>query len=93
MLAFYQPYTNTDACLYAGTFIQHDKLNILKQYLHETYLQDCLRLITVRLGVLSLLLSFPSGPQKCLYRNTADMGHFTNVVLVPLSWIHLLILC
>lgn len=51
MLAFHQPYTNTDASFYAGTFIQHDNLNILKQYLRKTYLQDCLRLITEQFGV------------------------------------------
>lgn len=91
MLAFQQPYTNTDACLYAGTFIQHDNLNILKQYLHRTYLQDCLRLITVQFGVWSLLLShFPQFCKKCLYRNAADTGrHCSNVVLVPYSWTRL----
>lgn len=39
MHAFHQAYTNTEACLYAGTFIQHDHLNILRQYLHRPYLQ------------------------------------------------------
>lgn len=84
------PYTNTDACLYAGTFIQHDNLNILKQYLDKTYLQDCLRLITAQffVGFVSSL-TFPSSPQKCLHRNAADMGHCSNVVLVLYSWIHL----
>lgn len=40
MRAFHQPYTNTKACYYAGTFIQHDNLNILRQYLHKPYLLD-----------------------------------------------------
>lgn len=62
---------------------------MLKQYLHKTYLQDCLRLITLQFGVLSLLLSH--FPQVCrnVYRNAADRGHCSNVVLAPYSWIHL----
>lgn len=58
MLAFRQPYTNTAARSYAGTFIQHDNLNIPRRYLHKPYLPDCLvALITLQFGALSRLHS------------------------------------
>lgn len=91
MLAFRQPYTNTAARSYAGTFIQHDNLNILRRYLHKPYLPDCLiALITLQFGALSRLHSRFSWVYKHvsiqMWQTPSTVS--SGVALVLHSWIH-----
>lgn len=91
MLAFRQPYTNTAARSHAGTFIQHDNLNILRRYLHKPYLPDCLvALITLQFGALSRLHSRFSWVYKHvsiqMWQTPSTVS--SGVALVLHSWIH-----